>query len=252
MKKGFATLATPGFSIERIAEEALKYGFDSVDIRVREDGEIKPHITKSEADEIKEKLGKINLSSLLCYNHTIADDDEKMVETVLASAELCELLDAESIRIFTSRVEEADFERLLKILQRIYKSYKGNKKILIQNHAGNGLSCEQAIRVGKELDSKNYGFIVSPDESFKKDEDFMEIIPEIVKITDKIFIADMTADKKYCLIGDGVIPFKEIISEMQKYGFDGSITLKWEKCWCDYLPEYDKGFESFINYFDYI
>jgi len=249
MDFGFATLATPGFSIEQIAGEAKKYGFNSVDIRVRNDGEIKPDITKSEAERIREILGEIKLSSLLCYNHTIADDDEKMVETVLSAAELCELLDAESIRIFTSQIDETNYERLMVALHRIFKAYKGSKRILIQNHAGNGLTCPQAIEVAKELQSPNFGFILSPDEGFKRDEEFMHLIPELVKITDKIFVADMTAEKKYCLIGDGVIPFKDIISEMQKYGFDGNITLKWEKCWCDYLPEYDKGFESFINYF---
>lgn len=251
MIKGFTTMGTPGISISETVDIVKKYGFDSLELRLREDGEIKPDIAGDELENTKNLLSKIEDYGLFCYNETHFAGQEKMESSMLECLELAEKTGAKRVRFFTGKIEtEEEYEVAKAALKNVSLKYKGDVKIRLQNHSGNGLSCEQGIKLISELNDKRITFIFSPDECLKRGEEYLSVIPEIAKITDQIFIADMTDDNKYCLIGEGIIPFDEILKKMKENGFDGHITLKWEKCWCDYLPTYEEGFPSFINYLE--
>lgn len=249
MKTSFTTMGTQGLSVEEIVEVAKKYGFDGVDFRVHENGEIPLDVTKEQAKDIKEKLKGIALPGLFCYNKTLNDGEKEMEGSVLRCLEIGEMLGCESIRLFTGKLEtNEDINSLCNVLENVLEKYKGKTKIYLQHHTMNSLNCSQAIEIFKRLDKEKCGFIFSPDEGYKMDEDYMPLIPEIAKFTKQIYVADITKDKKYCLIGEGIIPFNEIINTLKTNGFDGYVTLKWEKCWCDYLPDYPEGFKSFVDY----
>ena len=251
MKTSFTTMATPGLSLDEIIDAAKKYKFDCVDLRVRNDGEIPADLTDKQADDVKSKLDKagIKLLSLFCYNDTIKSGKENMEKSILKHIEIAEKIDAVGVRIFSGKIEtDEEFEDLCIVLENVLEKYKGNINIFMQNHSSNGLSCKQGINLCDRVKDSRLSFIFSPDECFKTSEEYMDILPEIAKITKQMYIADITKEKKYCLIGDGVIKFKEIIGQMKDNGFDGYLTLKWEKCWCDYLPFYEEGFKSFFRY----
>lgn len=248
MLTSFTTMGTPGLSVDEIVNVAKVYSFDSVEIRVLDDGEIKKNISDEEIKQIRKKLSVFDSFGLLCYNITISENKEKMVENVLNNLEFAEKTGAERIRVFTGKIITSEMmSELISALKSILEAYKGRVQINLQNHSGNGLSCAQGIELINKLKDDRLGFIFSPDESLKNGEDYMSCIEEITKISRQIYVADMTKEMKYCLIGEGIIPFNDIISQMKRNGFDGIITLKWEKCWHDYLPDYTIGFPSFKN-----
>jgi len=250
MKTGFTTMGTPGLSLEEIVAITKEYGFDSVEIRVRDDGEIKPDITDEEAKKVKEILSAVPDYGLFCYNTTLHEGAEEMEKSLLDNLEIAEKTGAKRIRVFPGKYEtEKEIDELIRVLKIVSSKYSGKVQINLQNHAGNGLSCEQGIKVINELNDDLYSFIFSPDECIKRDIEYMPYLSDIAKISRQMFIADISEDKKYTLIGEGCIPFKEVIEEMKRSGFDGYLTLKWEKCWCDYLPSYKEGFASFFNCF---
>lgn len=246
MEYGFTTMATPGLPVDSVIRLAREYGFDTVDLRVRDDGEIRENISYEEAESIKSKFNDIKLYTLFCYNETVKSGKDKMEASVQRYIEIAEMVNAENIRIFSGNIESGEeLDMLCEVIESVLEKYKGKVNIFLQNHASNGLTCEQGIEVIKRVNDERLKFIFSPDECFKRGEEYLHLIPEITKITKQMFIADITESKKYCLIGDGIIPFKQIIGEMKACGFDGNLTLKWEKCWCEYLPSYQEGFRSF-------
>ena len=249
MKLSFTTMGTPGVPLEILAKEVKNYGFDGVDMRVHENGEIPQNLTSAQAEKIKELFKDTHFPGLLCYTKTLDDGEKEMELSVLKHLEIADMLGCESIRLFSGQITDEDgINRLCTVIENVLEKYSGNTKIYLQHHTFNGLTCSQAVEIFKRLDNERCGFIFSPDEGFKMDEDYMPYIPEIAKFTKQIYVADITDDKKYCLMGDGIIPFKEILKELENNGFDGYVTFKWEKCWCDYLPDYPIGFKSFMDY----
>ncbi len=246
-------MATPNLSIDEIINIAVRYNFDCVDLRVRDDAEIKKNITDKEAEVIKEKLNKagVKLLSLFCYNDYIKSGIENMEKSIAEHIEIAEKLNAEAVRIFAGSIEtDEEFDNLCIVLSNILAKYKGKVNIFMQNHATLGLTCEQGIKLSERIKDKRLSFIFSPDECYKSGWEYMDKLSEIAKISKQMYIADITEDKKYCLIGDGIIKFDEILQVMKENGFDGYLTLKWEKCWCEYLPDYDEGFKSFFDYIE--
>ncbi len=249
MKIGFTTMATPGMSVEDVVSEAVNYGFDGVDLRVRVDGEITENVTVRRANEIRKIFGKTEISSLMCYNYTLSEGADKMKDSILNLLNAARRLMVKNIRVFTGKIESDGYlEHTAMVINEIFKEYDDDINLLFQNHAGNGLSCRQALKLSEMIDDKRWGFIFSPDECFKAKEDYIPLIPELIKITRQVYIADMTRDGKYCLIGKGVIPLKTVVKELKANGYDGYLSLKWEKIWCDYLEDYKEAFDSFKKY----
>ena len=49
-------------------------------------------------------------------------------------------------------------------------------------------------------------------------------------------------------MGEGDIPWKPILHQLDVDGFDGYYTLEWEKRWHDYLPGPEVAFPQFVRW----
>lgn len=247
----FTTMATPGVEISKIIEEGINYGFSGIDFRVvtPRGGEIDVNISDDAIEEIKNLMGdKIYISSLFCYNKTIHAGEEEMIESVIKHMELAERLSVKNIRIFPGKAENNEvLDKICYVLNKVFEKCDKKVNVLLQNHLNNGITSVQALYIKRKVSDNRYGFIFSPDEAVKGGEDYMNTLEDICKITRQVFIADLDNDMKYTLIGKGKINFKCILTKMIEYGYTGLVTLKWEKCWCDYLPSYKEGFSSFLK-----
>ena len=248
MKTGFTTMGTPSMSLGEIFSLAKEYSFDSVDLRMHKDGEVPLDLSDDKAEEIVKAAGKTELFSLLCYNLTLGNDTEDIIKSILQCIKAGETLGLKAVRIFSGRIEtEEQLNEFSSILKKIFESYRGSINLLVQNHKNLGVSCEQAIEIGKRVNDNRFGFIFSPDQATKNGENYMNLLKELVPVTKQIYIADVNSEGLYCLIGEGIVPLKDILLKMKEYGFDEYVTLKWEKCWCDYLPSFNEGAESFFE-----
>ncbi len=52
---------------------------------------------------------------------------------------------------------------------------------------------------------------------------------------------------EYCLMGEGDIPNRDALKLLIDGGYDGYLTLEWEKAWQDYLPEPTVGFPQYVE-----
>lgn len=243
-------MATPELDIPAQAAVAREYNFDGVDLRIieRGRGEIPPDLTPEQADEILKQFAEIEISSLMCYNKNIASSHEEMVESILNCIRIAKLLKTPLIRIFSGRIEtEGDMDALVAALKAVVERDNSTIKIGIQNHVSH-ISARQAIEACERVASPRVGIILSPDQSVARDEDYVPLLPRAAKHTFQLYVADKNPEKSFVLIGTGVIDNARNLRILKENGFDGYVTLKWEKVWIPELPEYPEGMRSFLSY----
>ena len=249
-KISFTTMATPELDISAQAAVAREYRFDGVDLRIIEKGrgEIPPDLTQEQADEILHQFADIEISSLMCYNKNIGNGHEEMVESILNGIRIAKLLKTPLIRIFSGRIEtEENMNALVTALKAVLERDDSSIKIGIQNHV-NHISALQTIEVCERINSPRVGIILSPDQSVARDEDYVPLLPRAAIHTFQLYVADKNPDKSFVLIGTGTIDNARNLRVLRENGFDGYVTLKWEKVWIPELPDYPEGMRSFLTY----
>ena len=101
----------------------------------------------------------------------------------------------------------------------------------------------------KHVKDERFGIILSPDHEALAGNDIYAECANVLDITKQFYVADINEDNKLCLIGEGIVDFNRVVKMLADTGYDGYITLKWEKCWHPELADYDVAFKSFKDYF---
>ena len=257
MKYSFSTMAMPGMPLEEVVKVAREWGFDGIDLRVRnEGGDISEDITSEELSKIKELFkDDLEISSLLCYNRMLGaerkeDDEEGIAASILNCIRIAETLNVKIIRIFSGRlVAEDDVLFMSKILNKVFEKHTSDVLVLIQNHRNCGVTCAHGALMKQHVKDERFGIILSPEHEALAGNDIYAECATVLDITKQFYIADVDKDNKLCLIGDGIVDFNRVLKMLTDTGYDGYITLKWEKCWHPELPDYDVAFKSFKDYF---
>ena len=244
-------MATPGLDIPAQVLVARQYGFQGIDFRVGEPGkgEIPEDISAEAAEKVKEIMGDLELPGLLCYNKNIHAGKEEMTASLLRCIQIAKVLDCPMIRVFSGKIEtDEQLELLAQALTAVVEQDNSTIKMGLQVHKNNGISVAQGLAVCRLVESDRVGLILSPDQSYLAQEQWEQRIPEVAKHTFQIYVADLDEQGEFCMIGEGIIDYAAILDKLIQNGFDGYITLKWEKCWIPKLPEYTEAFPGFMNY----
>ena len=62
------------------------------------------------------------------------------------------------------------------------------------------------------------------------------------------YVTDTDKDGyRYCLLGEGDVPVPDTLQVLHAGGYDGYLTLEWEKAWKDYLPDPSVGFPQYVQ-----
>lgn len=242
-------MATPELDIPAQVLAAREYGFHGIDFRVGEPGrgEIPETISEEEIARIHKLLGDLELPGLLCYNKNLDAGPEEMTASLLQCLQLAKRLGCPMIRVFTGKVQTPErMQLLVQVLKDVLKQDHSGVKMGLQIHRNNGVTVAQGLSVCRQVDSARVGLILSPDQSYP--EQWESLIGETAKYTFQIYVADLDAQGEFCRIGEGILDYAAILRQLYAHGFDGYVTLKWEKCWLPQLPDYPEGFQSFMTY----
>ncbi len=287
MKLGFWMIGMPNWSSAEIAQQAARHGYDGVDLRIgRTDwnrSQINPVnllVTASDEEvtttrDAFETAG-VEIASLLCYNSMPHLGTEaawrRFEEEIAAHAELARRLGITRIR---PHIEEAPDEtvwprRWPELLDRYYAAivsvldrYPGMDAV-IQNHIERASArelCEGAERNG----DPRLGVELSPDHALVMQEDVVALVEQHAPRIRKICWADRKVVQRdlgrfdgefyyvryeACMPGEGKVPARRLMSALAANGFDGYVSLKWEKsAWYGaHLPTPESALEAFPAY----
>lgn len=244
-------MATPGLDIPAQVLVAREYGFHGIDFRVGEPGkgEIPEDISAQKALEIKEILGDLEIPGLLCYNKNIHAGKEEMVSSLLRCMKSAKLLNCPMIRVFSGKIQtEEELQLLAQVLADVVEKDQSTVKMGLQVHKNNGITVAQGLAVCRLVQDSRVGLILSPDQSYLAQEAWETLIPDVAKRVFQIYVADLDEDGDFCLIGKGILDYATWLAQLSQNGFEGYVTLKWEKCWIPQLPDYPEAFQSFMTY----
>ena len=244
-------MATPELSVTRQFEEAKRYGFHGVDLRMIERGmgEISRSMTQEEAQTLRSQMQGVEVPVLMCYNEKIQAGREGMETSLLEHMKIASLLGIPAIRIFTGLIQDQQDQNLLvEVLRNVLKNDRTGTAIAMQNHINCSVTLHQGLDICKAIEDPRVSLIFSPDHALLLQESYEEMLPELAKYSSQLYVADMGQDHKTVLPGQGIIPYTQILRDLCRHGFDGYVTLKWERCWHPELAPYGEAFDAFLDW----
>jgi len=270
MKISVSTLGCPGWSLSEILANCRQYGYDGIELRgigSHLDLTNSPHFathastldTRKQFDNAGLAISAIDCSATLASLKGI----EKSRAEARAAIDLANALGAPFIRVFGGDVtdgerREAATDRLVEELIQLgnYASYK-NVAVLLENHDAYVTGVQVAEALGR-VQHPSVGALWDTHNSFMAGEPASASISALWPFLRLVHVKDSARDAAvgaYCLLGEGDTPIREAISELSDRGYDGYISVEWEKRWHPNLvepevvfPQYAKVLREYIDH----
>ncbi len=262
MKISFSTLACPDFSWTDIYSMAKDLGFNGIEVRGL-GNEIYSVKAKPFTDEnIGKTIDKLNklgleipcLSSGCCLK--FFDKHDEIIDEITQYAILANKLNTPYIRILAdldpAPVDEIDDDKIVEILREVIPVAQNNNVTLLVET--NGVYSDTK-RLKNLLDKVNSPFVAALWDMHhpyrymgETGQQTVENLGDYIKY---IHVKDSVMENGelcYKLMGEGDIPIHEMLSALQKIGYDGYVSLEWVKRWSRNLYAAGIVFPQFANY----
>jgi fatty-acyl-CoA synthase len=266
MKLSFSTLGCPNWNLNSIIKNAKKYGFDGVEIRgIKDQLDVSrlPEFTRL-ASETREKFGDAEIE-LVCFSSSIRmaePDRSKQVdhlEELKRYVELCFNFGTPFIRIFGGEIGDLPWEKAIDeaaatLYQMIEILNDVDAKIVIETH-DDWMAADHFKALMQNINSDKVGILwdvnhpymfigEAPEETWDKAGKWIDH----THWKDSKIALDTVMGFEPCLMGEGDLPHDHIYEVLKKGGYDGYLSLEWEKRWHPELAEPEIAFPQYVEY----
>lgn len=268
MKIAGHTMGTPELSVREAAQLFAEAGMDAIEIIYQDDYKCAVHsdTTEEELRGLKCYLDglKLEVSCIVSYASDYNQPDRERRCRAMDECRRCikvaELLGAHFIRIYggTFLADDNDFDEKRRILvatmrELAEEAAQHGISLVLENHfntmtTGPQITCD----IVKEIDCDNVGILYDQANiGFLSGEDYKECI-RIQK--DKIYyvhvkdfkfksgktkfkagsVSHVNEDERAVvtrIVGEGILPWPEILRELRDAGYDGYLSLEYERRW---------------------
>lgn len=246
MKIAYSSLACPQWSIEEAVEAAVRYGYDAIEWRLA-DGEI---ITSKTPEAVRRRLREVPAThdiAIACLDtscQVVQATPQQRVEVIEEARKMIDLaaeMGAPFIRVFGGALPEgtermAIIEPTAEVLRAI-GSYGSEHHVTVTiethdawSHSTDILSLLEAaatptLKVLWDI-HHTYRMGEAPTRSVAM------LGTAIAFVHAKDGRPNTTAEGwELCLLNEGIVPLREACSALKKSGYDGYLSLEWEKKW---------------------
>lgn len=249
MKIAFSSLGCPGWSFEQILACAKENGYDAIEIRGIGDvmrTEDIPEFRMQNRADTRKRLADAGITICALDTSVAFDrgyDRAAVLEEGKKALEICNDMDIPFIRVFGNKIapdeaEEAALDRAAEGVKALC-AYAGSAKVLLESH-GHYVRTAQFNRVMTAVDDARAGILW--DVAHTVDEDFYAVCKRWIK---HVHFKDRL-NGALCAVGDGELPLDEIVRKLIGEGYDGALSLEWEKRWHAELDEPEIAFPQFM------
>lgn len=263
MKIAFQTLACPDWDWEKTVETAARLGYDGIELRGVE-GQMElararpflPDAIGSTIRQLKEKQLEICCLDTSCSFH----DEDKFAGAIREGKETIDLavkLGCPYIRVFGDKIpspeqREATVSRIAAGLVELGRHAEGTGvTVLLETH-GHINNCRIIRDIFDRLGAvAEVGLLWDFEHPFMNGEDPETTYRELGAWIRHTHVKDArrVGDKKtLTLIGQGEVPVEQIVGILQRGGYDGWLSLEYEKKWMPELEEPDISLPAYIAY----
>lgn len=262
MKLAYSSLACPGWTIEEAVDAAARYGYEAIEWRLADGETIEPGVSAQVRRRLREEPAArgIEVACLDTSCRVTQGSPEARAAVIEAGQRMIDLaaeLAAPFLRVFGGELPEGTTRS--GILQ-------PTAEVL---HALGTYSAERGITVALETH-----------DSWTRSEDVLTLIqaaalPSVKVLWDAhhtyrsgeapaqslallggsiayVHLKDSYLDKDrpgvwtYCLVNEGDVPLREICSLLKGSGYDGYLSLEWEKKWHPEIAEPERALPQAI------
>jgi sugar phosphate isomerase/epimerase len=253
MRLAFSTLACPDWSLDRMIEAAVRYGYGGIELRVVDGELVSPAM--SDARRRRTKRAIADAAVALCCVDTsfeIANPDASMDEA-FAYVALAAELGGPMIRLFGGAPEgEPRGATVGRTLDRLTALAERGRSlgvtIAVETHdsfaSGEILAdvlSNAPQDVGVIWDTLNPMVAGEP-----TDRTFAAIADRVVHvhIKDGAVPPDLEENR---LLGDGYVPVGPIVRMLAARGYEGWLSVEWEKLWQPQIPGADVALPQYAD-----
>ena len=263
MKIACTTLACPDWDLDTILKRFKEYGYDGVDFRgLGDEMEVwRLEAFTTGADETARKIAESGLevsafsSGARMFNAT-EEDKQKSLEEVRQYARLCRRFGAPMIRVFGGALgqtpREQAIEAAVETLAEMARAAGPEVKLAVETH--DDWTCSEPLaQVLRQVDAPNVGALWDLHHPFRMcGESPRQTYENIGTFTIATHLKDSRpvgeGKYEYCLGGEGDVPLGEMVSLLAEGGYDGYLTLEWEKKWHPELAGPEVALPAYARY----
>jgi sugar phosphate isomerase/epimerase len=245
MKIAFSTLGCPNWALEVILDRASAFGYDGVDFRGLE-GEMDLYRVPAFTDCAEETAGRLadcglEISAFSSGARMFSEDAAeraRSIEEVAEYARLCRTFSVNVIRVFGGRIGRHGIDAAVKEAARTLKEMARKAapaRIGVETH-DDWVDSRLLARVMRRVRAPNVCVIWDLHHPYRHNgESPRQTFGNIGRYTRYVHVKDSRLDPDgrhhYVLPGEGDVPLAEMIALLKEGGFDGYLTLEWEKAW---------------------
>ncbi|HEY5561689.1 MAG TPA: sugar phosphate isomerase/epimerase family protein [Clostridiaceae bacterium] len=252
MKISFSTLSCPDWSWNKVLDEAVRLGFEGIEVRGA-DGEMYlpkaipflPENINRTKEQLKLKGLEITDLGSSCSFHEAENFQANIIEGK-EYIDLAAVLGVPYIRVFGNNVPDSakaqeTLDRIASGLKELSLYGEGkNVMVLVETH-GDFPELNYMIPVLEKVNSPYLGVLWDIEHTYKRyGEDIEEFFNKTKAYIKHVHVKDTKKGKDgfhICMIGEGDVNIKKDIDLLKEYGYKGYLSLEWEKKWVPSLEE---------------
>ncbi len=239
MRLSFSSLACPGWSVERIVEAAVSYGYDGVEWRLADGALLGPDTPVNVWQRIAGAGVQASCLDTSCVFVRKTDEErDAVVREAVTMAERAISIGAPAIRVFggplpEGRDRDAVVTETADALSRAVAGC-GGIRLLVETHDAWSRGADAWLFISDVVGAGVLWDVAHTTRAGETPEETLKHIgaPGLVHVKD-------AKGKQLTHLGDGDVPLKRIVTLLRDLGYGGWLSLEWEKLWHPELDDAD-------------
>ncbi len=259
----YTTLGTPSWGWQEIIDKAVLYNYKGVEVRgVQDQINIldSPYFkgtawkeSKRIADDAGIEVVNLNTSAHLHEHDKVKR--QKNIDEVKGYIDLAEKMDSSFVRVFPDKfpegyTKEATVNLMKQTLQELGEYAKGSGvKVLLDAHGAlvRSADIDEVLKVqNPKVTGLIWDFFNMHYQTGESPSEMMKVLKNYVSF---VQLKDGYLSNKekhdYTLMGDGEVPYKEILMLLDTMNYKGFVSFEWEKRWHPELADPDVALPAF-------
>lgn len=240
MKLAFSTLACPRWSVEEVAAAAKPYGYEGVEIRLIDGRVVESSLPRGDRDRVRKAFKDADLPIAALDTSVKAAVDPSIAELV-AMMELASEWGAPVVRVFGGGRSTGQARRFLG--EAAAEATRLGVTIALETH-DEFSSAEVVAEVLRDMPAA-VGALWDVAHTFGAGEDAETVLRLLEGRIAHVHVKDARRDGSLTLIGEGEVQLRDSLDALASAGYDGWISVEWEKHWHPELAEPEVALPQF-------
>lgn len=260
MKFAFSTLGCPAWDVDRVVAAAAEYGYEGVELRIYKGEVIPADLPADERRQVRQLFADRGVA-ICCVSASTrfasADASERaqQEDELRRYVELANDLGAPLVRTFGGNMppdvpEATVFAYVAESLQRVAERVgESGARIVLETHDAFSSGRAVAAVLGR-VPSRAVGALWDTHHPYRTGETADETYNLLASRLYHTHVKDARRKGdgwQLVLLGEGEVPVREVLTTLQRRGYDGWICVEWEKMWHPEIEEPEVAFPQHLR-----